>query len=387
MSVLLVTVGGSADPIRNAIQQGNADFIVFLCSGGERSSEPQAREIASELRLNESSHKVFIIDNPDSITSVQRALEETFAYLQNHHAKKLIYANYTGGTKTMSAGLVLFAVMHDWDLQLQEGERKDLVKVRGNDFTQSISVDSVRAEIVLKSARRMMDSSDFESAASLIGSQMPTINDSVSRTRLRAVYNECAFLAAIDRFDLVSARELLDNVHVDLKKKYGKRLATATHTIDLLLDAKPENDAWKETARALDFSPVSLLIDGVRAAAKRKRFDEAMARLYRATELVAQIRLYQKHGILTGTPRVDRLPESMRDPAPYNLGLERAWACLGELKDPIGLHYLENHKWVRDTLTYRNQSILAHGFRPISQQDWDNRGEQLISFLEVAMRK
>lgn len=387
MSVLVITVGGTLDPIRNAIKQGSADFVVFLCSGGERSSEPVAKSVINELGLNESSYQIFTFENPDSIASVQSTLEETLQYLQTHHSGKLTHANYTGGTKTMSAGLVLFAVMHDWKLQIQEGERKDLVKVRGNDFTQSISVDSVRTEIVLKNALRMADSSDFESASSLIASQMPTINDGVSRNRLRVVYNECAFLAAIDRFDLFAAREMLDDVSVELKKRYAKKLATSTHTIAVLLDADPNDEEWKEKARPLDFGPASLLIDGVRAAAKRKRFDEAMARLYRATELVAQIRLYQKYGILTGAPRVDRLPESMRDPAPYNLGLERAWACLGELNDPIGVFYLENHKWVRDTLTYRNQSILAHGFRPISQQDWVSRGERLITFLEDAMRR
>ena len=118
------------------------------------------------------------------------------------------------------------------------------------------------------------------------------------------------------------------------------------------------------------------MLDLLCNARRRKaegRYDDAVARLYRAVEALAQDQLRREHGIAdTGKVPLDRVPLSLRarypaDAAELKLGLQEAYLLLSELGDPLGQRFagLGWHEPKHSPLTARNQSILAHGFAPV----------------------
>jgi len=131
---------------------------------------------------------------------------------------------------------------------------------------------------------------------------------------------------------------------------------------------------------------------------KQGRYDDAMARLYRAYEYLVQIRLMTKFGINTSTvtyaevegmalcqTTLDRLRRRVNNNGDGKLkpGLREGIELLAELQDPVG-EYLVRQYWSEDWkpqktykeaaagklqawLKARNDSYLAHGTKTIDR--------------------
>ena len=67
-----------------------------------------------------------------------------------------IIADYTGGTKSMSAGLVMAALEHqDIELQLVTGSRSDLIKVHdGSQYAACANIEQIRFERLIAPYRQ-----------------------------------------------------------------------------------------------------------------------------------------------------------------------------------------------------------------------------------------
>jgi len=134
--------------------------------------------------------------------------------------------------------------------------------------------------------------------------------------------------------------------------------------------AATSDTAEKRTALALD------LIANAARHIESATLDDAVARLYRATEALAQARL-QEHGFSkTDAVPFSKLPEALREEwkcrprknGSLKLALQDDYKLLDALDDELGKRFIElklNNE--KSSLSARNQSILAHGFQPISK--------------------
>jgi CRISPR-associated protein (TIGR02710 family) len=139
-----------------------------------------------------------------------------------------------------------------------------------------------------------------------------------------------------------------------------------------------------------------LLLNAQRRA-HQGRYDDAMGRLYRALELLAQIRLKQAHGLETGNLDLTQLPEPLRqayggDRHPptgkVQIALWNSYQLLSQLpNDPLGQHFQPQAQRLQDTLLIRNQSLLAHGFTPITAQAYSDHSTILQTFIHTALDK
>jgi CRISPR-associated protein (TIGR02710 family) len=114
------------------------------------------------------------------------------------------------------------------------------------------------------------------------------------------------------------------------------------------------------------------------------RYDDAVARGYRFLECLAQDRLRRVcPGLQTANVDVALLPLSLRpcfsdvrqgDSGKIVLDLRRAYALLGDLGDGLGRAFAA--MWeacdsrLRQALSHRNSSVLAHGLTPTTAQSW-----------------
>ncbi|MES0337818.1 MAG: TIGR02710 family CRISPR-associated CARF protein [Candidatus Magnetobacterium sp. LHC-1] len=108
--------------------------------------------------------------------------------------------------------------------------------------------------------------------------------------------------------------------------------------------------------------------------------DDAVLRLYRLVEMIAQERLLDKHNINTSNVEKKQLPENIRKDfidkhgdhhgkikLPQNASLQ----LLLELGDELGQVYLLNEDNFRKLQSERNQSYLAHGLNSSQESTYD----------------
>lgn len=136
------------------------------------------------------------------------------------------------------------------------------------------------------------------------------------------------------------------------------------------------------------------LLHNARRRAAERRFDDAVARLYRAFEALAQVRLREKHGIRdTKAVTLAQLPDALRtewanrghDNRSFKLALQDAWRVLKEFGDELGREFFERGLAddQKSPLVARNQSILAHGFQPVGETVYNQVHEKLRPLVQL----
>jgi CRISPR-associated protein (Cas_Cas02710) len=160
--ILFVTVGGSFQPIVTAIQSLQPDRVIFIASDGERGSVSQVvgegtpcevrrgsevierlPNIPTQVGLGENfqpQRDVIRIQNPDDLGECYSKISEYIRHLQAETGNEIM-ADYTGGTKTLSAALVLAAADCGVSLYLTiAGDRENLIKVEKGEMTRKVDM-------------------------------------------------------------------------------------------------------------------------------------------------------------------------------------------------------------------------------------------------------
>jgi len=403
--ILLVSVGGSAEPIVNAIKEHNPDFVYFFCSSGHGSSEntvdspgdpcgdkrkticpkcgnkyylgnPKGKAIVFQAGLEKGQYEIVTIDNPDDLNACYQRLLELAEWIEERQEDCQVIANYTGGTKTMSAAMALVGIMTpQWDISLNIGPRRDLIQVRSGDVPVVIDKWSIFYQNRLESFREPLENHYYAFVAGSISEMLHRPVEGSLRDRLIEVRVICEAFDLWDRFRHEGALELLE--------PHGRRFASYIIHAKKILGM----------IRATGYELVSDLLKNAERRAVQKHYDDAIARLYRATELFAQIRLEKEYGYQAGDLRLNQLPKDLRDEYKEHLrddklilGLRGDYELLSKMRDPIGRTFEEREARIIDALTRRNSSIGAHGLIPMGERDYRLVKDSLGGFIMEAAR-
>ncbi len=390
---LILTVGGACAPIVNAIEEDRPDFVYFICSEGpngsrrvvdgagtpcaESKSDRKLPSIVAQTKLPPEKYRIFGVENPDDLGAcyelcmqveedIQRKTEES-----RHRVE--VVANYTSGTKTMSSALVLCALQRGWKLECNVGPRQDLVKVHVGDVPVRVDPGAVVLDQHLGTLKSLLKTYQYAEAAELLTRLLR--QGQIPRDRQQhmiACRNLCQAFNTWDRFEHAEARNLLE--------PYGRYCSRHLVFIKRLLG---------ETKPHTGYEKVEDLLYNAQRRAAQKRFDDAVARLYRAVEMLAQGRLDRGYGIDTSQVDVHKIPESSRREyvnakAPdgkIKIGLHQAYQLLRDLRDPLGSLFSEQQNQLGNALAKRNASILAHGVLPIGEGIYEEVAGVLMGFL------
>ncbi len=387
-TILVCTVGGSHAPILAAIKHHAPSSIHFVCSSGKRSSavqitgvgncikasprdeNPTLPNIPAQLKLRDDQYEVIEVpaDDPDAI---HQRLTTLFDRLSENSTSSII-ADYTGGTKSMTAALLLAALECDnAQPYMVTGQRENLSQVTdGTEIAVPASVERIRFRHQWSVAIAPWKHFGYsESATSLEAITCPA--DPTLRDQYLASLAASRAFAAWDRFDHKKAYKLLKsqgNLH-------GQHLAT--------LGQLDSETAHQEPMRLLD-----LRLNMLRKA-QRHQFDDAVGRAYRLLEWTAQWLLKRDAKIDTGNVPKDKIPEGMtlfpNEAGHYKAGLHAAWELLERHGcDEVKSFAASHRKTMREHLTVRNNSILAHGFDPIEEAQWSKFHQWMDSaFFEL----
>lgn len=393
--VLFCTVGGSHEPIIAAIGNAQPAYICFICSEDDPASgkpgsyvqitgkgkiikanfkdeKPTLPNIPTQLSLPDTSFEVLEIP-PDDLDAACSIIRQRLGALRLRFPGHRLLADYTGGTKTMTAALVVAALEEGAALQVVTGSRVDLVKVRsGMESVFQAPTEQIRVERALAPFRAAWSRYAYAEAAQ--GCARITLpQDRQLRAEVQIWRDLSKALDAWDRFDHAQALDIMDT--------YSQRLGPVRP--DLLQTLRglnaAESSERREALRLFD------LWRNAERRAAQGRYDDAVARIYRLLEWSAQWLLRRHLGIDTADVSPERLPPDFavqpnRD-GKYQLALFQAWQLAGTIAGPVAAFVDSQLRRMQHLVHIRNYSILAHGFAPISATQW----QEFSDWIETAL--
>lgn len=389
--ILLCTVGGSDAPVVTAVRAAAWDHVMFVCTDDsvamvtDQVTVPERNaalattrpSIPGQAGLDAAAWSTLTVPADDP-NGVYAGLIEQFDRLHAQYPGAQVTVDFTGGTKSMSAGAVLaVASRPGTKLQVITGRRNDLIRVvDGTQDAVPLATDRILIERQIALLRDIWGRYGYQEAAEGFERLVREARDrpGVSSDlygRLKFWAGLGRAFAAWDRFDRTQAAQ-----HI---RHPARRAGPELRRLAALADALLGRDKAGTPAPLVLFD---LLRNAERCAA-RGRHDDAVARCYRLWEWTVQWLLETDSGIRTDGIEPGRVPADIAGEilggleethGRYKIGSSRAWklyhrlhpaseaAAFWNATDGGGK---TNTKRYEQFSLIRNMSILAHGAQPI----------------------
>ncbi len=364
---LLIATVGNKDPLQTIWQLTQPTFAFLVVSS-------KTAEIPSQIGLIANQHYRPIVltdadDFPAVVDTLRRELHPAAREWIRLNPSVPVSVNFTGGTKVMTAALAL--ICRRWSVQFDyiQGDRTGGGIDRVTGESASIRPSANPWDLLgYQTAEQAMELFDQGSPAASTALLIPALKGASPHTNtiaaLQALLLFTEAYEAWDRFDHQSASHRLH--------QFLPQSDALHHFVDPPIGARLHKHASRDLAylnRLISKGPRSreMVIDLLSNAKRRireKRYDDAVARLYRACEALSQVELL-----------------NARVPIPKE-GLRKNYSELARINHPLGLAFRRSR--VKSLLSRRNQSILAHGYGPVSQTDAEDLLDgvlQLMGFL------
>lgn len=416
--ILVLSLGKQPDGPIQTIRGVRPDRVVFICS---QESQDLIRAIQAQVPVPDfdADRDVMVLQqrrpgsNPeasnelDRLDSVYGQASALLERLGQEHPGCRLTVDYTGGTKSMGAGLAMAAIDDPVaNLQLTTLEQRvpGSTVITGHSFPVPVPTEAIHAHRLLSlELPTLLQRFDYAAAEGAIGrvrrGLQPESEAFRTLTRLETLM---VALDAWDRFDHRTSVQLLNGrgrepailaLLLPLKRVVSSRK---------LVDARAREEDWPSMpGHGLELAE-DLLRNAERRAAQH-RYDDAVGRLYRAVELTAQLLLRTgvadyvgKEGIDTSDVATERLPEILQPTyrslherkgvdQPLKLGLVESYELLAALLHPVGLRWKQRDENLRRALKLRNASQFAHGFEAIGYSGWQTLWSTCGLFVQEAI--
>lgn len=310
---LVVTVGGSAAPIIFTLAQNRPSRVLFVVS---HSSKTQVQnEILPALEVAPPADYCELTDEND-IEEVYRDLQQGIAaWLRSTQvAPERVFVDFTGGTKPMSAGLSLAGMEFFSKFQYVSGGVRDK---QGLGIVQSGTEYSVVSSNPWNvQARRAREQARWLYRAGLPGEAAEVLREAElrcaksMRSTLRAYIILLECLESADRFAFRNlshtVKRYRDPLEIMLFQQESKETQSAwSNLVEHWSLVETESKSKGPTLHIL-----REILSNADRRAHQGKWDDALARLYRATELWLQGMAYQAFGAPFGRVRLDHIPQA-----------------------------------------------------------------------------
>ncbi len=369
---LIVTVGTGtrADvyivrPLVKTIRDSRPDFTVLVATDQSRL---YAEKIIEELKLEEGkSYRLVTLTKADDYQKIFGDVNNIFRDLfARGYSCDDIQLDFTSGTKAMTAGAVLSAIFNQCgSLKYITGERKNGVVQDDTERFLSINPKQIFNLHDVRLADELIFNLRFATAVDLLRKINLSLLSKEERDWAESLTLIAKGYREWDVFNHGDALRQLNKINWELADL--SRFNPTAESRTLLQRLAEEKKSPSE----------DLLLDLYNNAVRRGiegKYDDAVARLYRATECFAQFILQSVYQIDSSDVDISRVPEAMRNRLQKNkggrddkirVGLYLDYELLAAFGHPAGRCFLEN-KALQGRLAERNTSILAHGVKPVS---------------------
>ena len=367
---LILTVGiqprAQADEIVEALMRDVTAYgpdLVAIASTAQ--SRPVAEALEEQVRAVTPTVEHIALDSAHNLDHVFSRIRGAIADLRSRgFPRENIAVNYASGTKVMSSGLVLAAVFEGC------GDLRYVRPARGLPLDQRLIALPASAIFAIR---------DIEQAL-LLGAELRFVSaGQILRRVPRQLLSAGEQQIVDDLTAIFEAYHQWDGFRVGRFLELYRQAAFAQPQLEAFRLDDASMALAEDLARDLKRRRPSPLIciELFNSAARRRRYgamDDAVTRLYRALETLAQERLLNGYDIYANDLEAPKAPpryrpdfealRSLQD-GRIRLGLRKAYELLYRLEDPLGIDF-QSDPQMAQRLEERRDAILAHGFDAIA---------------------
>ncbi|MBP8912447.1 MAG: TIGR02710 family CRISPR-associated protein [Phycisphaerae bacterium] len=399
--LLICTVGGTPDPLVRSLLYWQPDRVVFVPSQQTHSQVDTVLLKYAEHAgrpLSPGCYRVCLVADAEDLSGCLQTVRSLAGEVQDWSARGddfQVVADLTGGTKCLSAALALQARRWRCRFSYVGGERRTkdgvgVVEAGAERLVHYANPWDALGYQAVEDAVAVFNHGGYAAAAHLLEQVIKNTEQPEVKRELATLKALVEAYAAWDRFDHKTAKTKF----ADAWKNQNDLKATFPDASNLIGRIQSHDQCVAKIADSKDptIDWVHDLLDNAHRRAAEHRFDDAVARLYRAIEALAQIRLREQHGISdTKKVSLDKLPPGLREEwknrardGAVMLGLRDAYRLLKELGDELGCRFAESEldDDERSPLGARNDSILAHGFVPVGDKVYKQLWERACKLAD-----
>lgn len=385
MKVLILTVGTTRAPLEESLAQHTPDGVVFLAS---QETLPVAAGLLQDYRGGFRHHTLLLEDAESLLEAYQTALKALRKALE--WEATAIVADLTGGTKPMAAGLVLALTGRGVVFSYVGGEKRDPETGRvlpgGERFRL---LEDPTSRLGLREWAGFVRAWNGLNLGMALSEVQALLQKPLSPSEgrfYRALEGVVRALMEWDRFRHAEALRLLKEhlpVALAVAEAWGHGAKVR------VLKGLEEGLGVLEAIVAAEGRPTFTLLQDLLANAERRaelgRFDDALARLYRALELAVESDIHERLGFVLKDPRTwpEGFPETLRERILKPRGLMDLLEAAFDLdlafgqQGTLAQRFYGQKNRLQVLLNRRHESILAHGTRPVEEGDY----RRLLDFL------
>jgi CRISPR-associated protein (TIGR02710 family) len=408
MKALVLSLGGSNDPLIKCIKDYNPDLIYFIPS---IKSANQIDEILEETKFQNEIRKNIVNDHEDLQESYLKSFE-AIKELKNEGFD--VSMDFTGGTKPMSAGLVLAAIgteiSYSYVGTSNDGgrDKKGLGVVKGGFEKIKKQKDPyyTYAIIELDKAKDFFNNYQFKASLDNLYQAKNKLESLELQIEANFYIKISSFYSAWDKFNDKIENERLNSylnkqlIEIRNNEKLNSRIIKNNPNFLNQIEKNKEflDKKISKSNRKIYYNINFYLPDLLNNAYRRieeLKFDDAVARLYRTIELISQIELYKIGLINDQRLKVNKVfyidIEQFKEKLSENFNEDDAldiferyckkgfrkkniikltsknnFDLLDEFKIDFATKYINDEK-LGFEVSKRNNSILAHGLEPINE--------------------
>ena len=370
-----------AQKLYYTINKIRPDKVIFFASDKSKGTVEYIEELFQkdndEFILDED-YQIVIINAIDDLNTCFEAYESKIWELDYEDDNDYdIIMDYTSGTKTMSAAMASCGMFYSKDLISVGGDRSTGEVSRGTEIINYQNIYKIYDKFALMRTRNNFNANRFRACIDILNY---IVDLNIHKDSLMHL---CKAYYAWDNMDFEDAYEHLRKVNLNQVE-----FMEVKNDIKFNLKALGNIINSKSVNLKNCYILASLINNSIRRSEEFK-YDDAIARLYRSFELIAQIEL-TKYNIKSSDIDVSVLKqnnvsdefimdlEKTREDGKIRIGLEKDFLLLNELGNDLGKYYVENESKIKNLTRKMNNSILAHGLDSLTQNDFDE-------FLDIVL--
>jgi CRISPR-associated protein (TIGR02710 family) len=356
-------------PLVESIRQANPDLLLLFAT---EQTKGNAETILTALDRAADSSRVHILKSSkeDVEQLYKEMLDETRRLFLLGVLPMQVTADFTTGTKPMSAALVLTAARFGFGNLKYIAVRRDEQRrvCPGTERMLTFKPAGLYASAALSHAFEHVVSYRFGIALEMLEALPDDLLSATERNLRDSLRQIAEAYSAWDVFQHIR----FPSAHARVKFSADPSLIRFRAPADSITAV--DQLARAAAAGVLTDTMVVDLLSNARRRIEEGKYDDATARLYRACELLEQWRLADKHGIDTGNVDLTKVPDKSQGwlqgcldykEKKVKIGSERGYRLLADFGDSLGKSCLDDDK-LRALLKERNDSILAHGTKPVT---------------------
>ena len=355
-----------------SIESHNPDEIFFF---GSEASKKTIAHIHDEILEDYDGYEFIQVEHIDDFKEYFNAIKSKILEFKDEK----VIIDYTSGTKTMTMAAAFASMIYHKNLVFVSGKRENGIVKSGTEKIISQNLYPVYDDLMMEKIKDLFNSNRFEAGKILLDDVVESEDKQLYERLFDIYYNfdNINYEKAFELFTTEFLKEVIERFSYLKSQLSQNRMALQTIV--------------RKDHKLRCYCILASLINNAKRRCREGKYDDAIARLYRSFELVAQIRLKEKYNIKTSKVDLESLRKrgltddylDTLDSCRFDLnddvkiGLIKDYDLLYHLGDDLGVFYAENVNEINECSSFRNKSILAHGLNYQTKDDYE-RFEKLV---------